>query len=75
LPVGEKLDVFGGFTFYGVIERANIATELDALPVGLAPGAVMAQSVHSGEIIRWKDVRLDEQQTVVRLRRMQDRLS
>ena len=75
LRVGEKLDAFGGFTFHGVMERAKNASDVNALPVGLAPGAVMVKPVHSGEIICWQDVRLDEQQTVVKLRRMQDRLS
>jgi predicted homoserine dehydrogenase-like protein len=75
LLAGEKLDAFGGFTFHGVMERAKNARELNALPVGLAPDAVMTQPVHSGEIIHWQDVRLDEQQTVVKLRRMQDQLS
>lgn len=71
---GEKLDEFGGFTFHGLMERANIAVALNALPVGLAPGAVIVHPVRAGEIISWKDVRLDEQQTVVKLRRMQDQL-
>jgi predicted homoserine dehydrogenase-like protein len=75
LVSGEKLDTFGGFTFYGVMECAKIAREGDALPVGLAPGAVMDHPVCAGEIIRWQDVRLDEQQPVVKLRRMQDQLS
>jgi predicted homoserine dehydrogenase-like protein len=75
LQSGEKLDTFGGYTFHGVMENAKIASELDALPVGLAPGAVMERDVHAGEIIRWQDVRLDETQTVVKLRKMQDQLS
>ena len=75
LHSGEKLDTFGGYTFHGVMESAKIASELDALPVGLAPGAVMERDVRAGEIIRWQDVRLDETQTVVKLRRMQDQLS
>jgi predicted homoserine dehydrogenase-like protein len=75
LPAGETLDGFGGFTFYGVMERAKIASAANALPVGLAPGAVMINPVQSGEIIRWQDVRLDEHQTVVKLRRKQDQLS
>ena len=75
LLAGEKLDEFGGFTFHGVMECAKTASELNALPVGLAPGAVMVRAVRAGEIVRWQDVRLDEAQTVVKLRRMQDQLS
>jgi predicted homoserine dehydrogenase-like protein len=75
LPPGEKLDTFGGFTFSGVMERANLACELGALPVGLAPGALMVNPVRAGAIVRWADVQLDETQTVVKLRRMQDQLA
>jgi predicted homoserine dehydrogenase-like protein len=75
LGAGDKLDEFGGFTFHGVMEHAKVASGLNALPVGLAPGAVMEREVRAGEIIRWQDVRLDETQTVVKLRRKQDQLS
>lgn len=75
LLAGEKLDTFGGYTFHGVMDRAKTAGDCNALPVGLAPGAVMVHPVRAGGIIRWQDVRLDEQQMVVKLRRMQDLLS
>jgi predicted homoserine dehydrogenase-like protein len=74
LKPGEKLDTFGGYTFYGQIERAEEAKQLNALPVGLAPDAVIVNPVSAGEIITWDDVRLDETQTVVKLRREQDKL-
>lgn len=74
LPAGERLDEFGGYTFYGVIDRAAQAHALNALPVGLAPGALVGQPVGAGQIITWDDIQLDESQTVVRLRRMQDQL-
>ena len=72
---GEALDAFGGYMFHGVMESAKIASEMNALPVGLAPGAVLERDVRAGEIIRWQDVQLDETQTVVKLRRMQDQLT
>jgi predicted homoserine dehydrogenase-like protein len=75
LQAGEKLDEFGGYTFHGVMERAETFSGLNALPVGLAPGAVVVNPVRAGDIIGWKDVRLDEEQTVVKLRRMQDQIS
>ncbi len=74
LKVGERLDGFGGYTFYGVIDRAEEARALNALPAGLAPGAEMVQPVAAGEIITWGDVRLDEGSIVVELRRQQDTL-
>jgi predicted homoserine dehydrogenase-like protein len=74
LKPGEKLDQFGGFTFHGVMDRAEEARALNALPVGLAPGAEVARPVAAGEILTWDDVRLDEESVVVKLRRQQDEL-
>jgi predicted homoserine dehydrogenase-like protein len=74
LTPGDKLDTFGGYTFYGQIERAEEAKRLNALPVGLAPQAVVVKSVKAGEIITYDDVMLDEGQTVVKLRREQDKM-
>jgi predicted homoserine dehydrogenase-like protein len=74
LGAGERLDDFGGYTFYGSIDLAATARRLNALPVGLAPGSQMVHPVRAGEIITWDDVRLDESSAVVRLRRRQDAL-
>jgi predicted homoserine dehydrogenase-like protein len=74
LKRGERLDDFGGYTFHGVIDRAEVARGLNALPAGLAPGAEIVRPVATGEILTWDDVRLDENSTVVRLRRQQDAL-
>ena len=74
LRSSERLDEFGGYTFYGTMERAEVARSLNALPEGLAPGAVVARPVAAGEIVTWDDVRLDESSVVVELRRQQDAL-
>jgi predicted homoserine dehydrogenase-like protein len=74
LSEGEKLDTFGGYTFYGQIEAAEVARKINALPIGLAPDAVMTRPVKAGGIISWNDVKLDEEQAVVKLRRKQDTL-
>jgi predicted homoserine dehydrogenase-like protein len=71
---GETLDTFGGFTFYGQIEKVEKAKKAGALPIGLAPGAVMRSAVMAGEVITWEDVSLDESQVVVKLRREQEKL-
>jgi predicted homoserine dehydrogenase-like protein len=75
LVPGERLDDFGGYTYYGTIERAEIARSLNALPVGLAPGATVARLVPAGEIITWEHVVLDEESMVVKLRRQQDAMA
>ena len=74
LKPGDRLDDFGGYTFYGVMERAEEARALNALPVGLAPGAKVVRRVSLGSVITWDDVKLDEASTVVKLRRQQDAL-
>jgi predicted homoserine dehydrogenase-like protein len=74
LQPGERLDDFGGYTFHGVMDHAEVARSLNALPVGLAPGAVVIQPVPAGQIVTWEDVRLDESSLVVQLRRQQNAL-
>ena len=75
LKPGERLDDFGGYTFRGVMDRAEVAYDLNALPVGLAPGAEVVQPVPAGQVLTWADVRLDEKSVVVKLRRQQDALA
>jgi predicted homoserine dehydrogenase-like protein len=74
LKPGERLDEFGGYTFYGRNDRAEVARALNALPVGLAPGAAVSRAVAAGQVVTWDDVQLDESQIVVQLRRRQDAL-
>lgn len=74
LRPGDTLDQFGGYTFHGTMDRMETALQLRSLPVGLAPGAKVVRSVAKGATITWDDVALDENSTVVKLRRMQDAL-
>lgn len=71
---GDRLDEFGGYTFSGLIDNAETTRELNALPVGLAPGAVVNKQVPAGDFLTWEDVTLDENSQVVKLRREQDQL-
>lgn len=74
LRPGEILDDFGGYTTHGVMDCAVQVRQLNALPVGLAPGAKMVNTVARGQVVTWADVALDEASTVVKLRRQQDTL-
>ncbi len=74
LKPGEVLDDFGGYMYYGLMDRAEITRELNAFPVGLAPGAKVANQISAGQILTWEDVALDESSRVVQLRRQQDAL-
>jgi predicted homoserine dehydrogenase-like protein len=75
LKAGETLDAFGGYTYHGVMDRAEMARAENALPVGLAPNAQVKRPVARGQVITWDDVDLDEESIVVQLRRQQDALS
>jgi predicted homoserine dehydrogenase-like protein len=72
LMPGDRLDTFGGYTFYGVMELAEKARRVNSLPLGLAPSAMVTQTVKAGQIVTWDDVTLDEDKTINRLRRIQD---
>ncbi len=74
LHPGERLDTFGGYTFHGVMDLAEEARRLRALPVGLAPGAVVRRPVAGGQVVAWDDVTVDESSLLVQLRRQQDEL-
>jgi len=74
LHAGELLDDFGGYSFYGLIDRADEVKKINALPVGLAAGAKIQRPIRQGQIITWEDVELDENSILVRLRRQQDAL-
>jgi predicted homoserine dehydrogenase-like protein len=74
LAPGEVMDAFGGYAFHGSIDRAEEAAKLNALPVGLAPGARIARPVKKGSLVTWEDVTLDESSMLVKLRRQQDAL-
>ena len=72
LRQGERLDTFGGYTFYGLMDEAGKAREHAALPLGLAPDALVTKPVEAGQIVTWNDVSLDESKTINRLRLVQE---
>ena len=74
LQPGEKIDALGGFTVYGLIDRAEVARREEMLPLGLAVGATLLRPVKKGEVLHYSDVALDENQAIVRLRRQQDQM-
>jgi predicted homoserine dehydrogenase-like protein len=74
LQVGDVLERFGGYTHFGVMDLAEETRKLNALPVGLSPGAKVVNPVKAGEIVTWDDVALEESSTVVKLRRLQNKL-
>ncbi len=74
LRAGEQIDGIGGFTVYGLVERAEVARSENLLPLGLAQGATLKRHIEEGAPISYDDVAIDDSQTIVQLRRLQDRL-
>jgi predicted homoserine dehydrogenase-like protein len=70
---GDMIDEFGGYCCRGVILDRQLAREKNALPMGLSPGATLVKDIKKGETITWDHVSLDENSTVVKLRREQDK--
>lgn len=72
LRPGDQLDGIGGCTFYGLIDRYEIARAERLLPIGLAKGARVARPVAMDMPISHEDVEMHEPSTVLALRRLQD---
>ena len=69
LAAGETLDGEGGFTVYGTLLPAPAALDRDALPIGLANGAVLKRAIPAGEIVGWNDVDIDSELGALQARR------
>lgn len=71
LKPGTILDGEGGYTAYGLIEKAGIARDQDLVPIGLTQGAEVIREIPEDGMITYADVRLAES-FVLRLRKLQD---
>jgi predicted homoserine dehydrogenase-like protein len=69
LKAGEVLDGEGGHTVLGKLLPASTSIGMGALPLSLANGAKLGNSVKAGESLKWTDVALDEALLAVRSRR------
>ena len=75
LKTGEKLDGIGGFTVRGTFISAKDAKEKNILPMGLInKNTEMIKDVKKGDLLRYTDVKLDENSLIVQLRKLQDAL-
>lgn len=74
LQPGDVIDSLGGYTVYGMIEKASTTAAEGYLPLGLSIGAHVIRPIAKGSPIRYADVELDSSQTIVRLRAEQDKL-
>jgi predicted homoserine dehydrogenase-like protein len=66
------LDGGGGYTVYGLCERADIARSENLLPLGLAYGVKLKHDVAAGTPITYDMVQEIPDSFVYKLRRLQD---
>ncbi len=71
LKAGTILDGEGGYTVYGLIERASIATAQKLLPIGLTQQAEIVREVPEDGVLTYDDVKLPES-FALHVRRLQD---
>jgi predicted homoserine dehydrogenase-like protein len=74
LKAGTILDGEGGYTVYGLIERAGIARDQTLVPIGLTQGAEVIRDIPEDGMVTHADVRLPES-FVLGLRKRQDSLA
>lgn len=74
LEPGQVIDGVGGYTVYGLIEQAERAGEEDAPPLGILEGARVVRTIRRGSTVTYDRVELEEDSSIVRLRRSQDKL-
>ncbi len=72
LKPGDTLDGGGGYTVYGLAEKADIAREENLLPLGLAENINVVRKISEDSVITYDDVELNENSFLLKLRRMQD---
>jgi predicted homoserine dehydrogenase-like protein len=56
LKAGERLDGIGGFCTYGLIDNAESARGMKALPIGLSEGCVLRRNLPKDAVISFDDV-------------------
>lgn len=72
LSAGDVLDGEGGATVWGKIVPARDSLNMKAIPIGLASGIVVNQSVTKGETVTWEHVAAPKDQIAHKLRRQME---
>lgn len=60
LRAGDTLDGEGGYTVWGRLMPARQSLAEGALPIGLAHRVRLKSNVAHGDVVRWRDVAIDE---------------
>ena len=69
IKVNERLDGEGGYTVFGRLIPSQESLAQQALPIGLANGAIANRAIEQGELVRYGDVQLPAGRVTVRLRK------
>ena len=69
LKSGEVLDGEGGYTVWGKQIPASDAVKFQGLPLGLSGDRVLQRDIKKGETLRWGDVKVEQGDDAVALRR------
>lgn len=72
LKAGEKLDGIGCYMTYGQCETAEVTSELELLPMGLAEGCILKRDMARDEVITYHDVILPQDRFADKLRQEQN---
>lgn len=73
LKPGDILDGEGGFCVYGKLMPAQASLAMGGLPIGLAHGFKLKNTVKKGTPLTWADVEVDESAQAVQVRREMER--
>lgn len=73
LKKGETLDEMGGFTYYGLIENADVSHKEKLLSVGLAEGCILKKDIKKDTAITYDDVELPKGRLADKLKQEQNR--
>ena len=68
LAAGDRLDGMGGFTCYGLVERADVCRAENTLPIALSVDCTLKRAVARDRPITYDDVELPAGRLVDRLR-------
>ncbi len=75
LAAGETLDGEGGYTVWGKLLPARRSLAESALPIGLAHKVKLLHNIPAGQIVRWSDIEIPDNEAIRTRREMERRFS
>ncbi|NQU73741.1 MAG: hypothetical protein HQ547_03410, partial [Candidatus Omnitrophica bacterium] len=72
LKAGDRLDGIGGFTAYGIIDKAETVKREGLVPMGLTEGIIVKRDLKIDTPITFDDVDFDKDKLVIKLRKKEE---